>query len=94
MLTIEQTSENELLFNGRFDASQAEHVQEKLSGLTETTTLDFANLDYISSMGLGVLVGTFKQLNENGHTLVLKNLNQHVHDVFKFTRLDKIFTII
>jgi len=91
MLTIEQVSENELKFIGRFDASQQQKAADELLTKEETITIDMAGLDYISSMGLSVLVNTYKRLNESGHTVRLKNLNNHVRDVFKYTRLDQVF---
>lgn len=94
MLIIKQISENELRFIGRFDASQERKAADELLHQKETVTIDMTDLDYISSMGLSVLVNTYKRLNENGHTLKLKNLNNHVRDVFKYTRLDQIFEII
>lgn len=94
MLTIEKVSENELKFIGRFDASQESIATDELSSKHETLTIDMAALDYISSMGLGVLVNTYKRLHENGHTLRLKNLNHHIRDVFKYTRLDQVFEIV
>lgn len=93
MLTIEKKSDNELKFIGRLDASQAEKAAHHLSKKEESITIDMAGLDYISSMGLSILVNTYKRLNKNGHTVKLKNLNNHVRDVFKYTRLDQIFTI-
>lgn len=93
MLTIEKKSANELKFIGRLDASQAEKAANHLSKNDETITIDMKDLDYISSMGLSILVNTYKRLNENGHTVKLKNLNNHVRDVFKYTRLDQVFTI-
>ncbi|MDZ7719576.1 MAG: STAS domain-containing protein [Balneolaceae bacterium] len=93
MLTIEKKSANELKFKGRLDASQAEKAANHLSKSEETVTIDMSDLDYISSMGLSILVNTYKRLEKNGHTVRLKNMNDHVRDVFKFTRLDQIFTI-
>lgn len=93
MLTIEKKSANESKFIGRLDASQAEKAANHLSKKEETITIDMSDLDYISSMGLSILVNTYKRLNENGHTVKLKNLNNHVRDVFKYTRLDQVFTI-
>lgn len=94
MLTIEKASENELKFTGRFDASQAEYATKELARITETVIIDMSELEYISSMGLGILVSTFKRLEENGKTLKLKNLNNHVRDVFKFTKLDQVLEIL
>jgi len=94
MLTIEKTSDNTFMFKGRFDASQADKATQELSSQTETVTIDMAELNYISSMGLSVFVNTYKRLNENGYTLRLINLNDHVKDVFKYTRLDQVFEIV
>lgn len=93
MLTIEIKSANESKFIGRLDANQAEKAANHLSKKDETITIDMSDLDYISSMGLSILVNTYKRLNEKGHTVKLKNLNNHVRDVFKYTRLDQVFTI-
>lgn len=94
MLTIEKVSEDEVRFGGRFDASQAEKATEELSRLHGTITIDMKELDYISSMGLSVLVNVYKRLNEDGHTLRLTNLSKHVRDVFRYTRLDQVFVVI
>jgi len=94
MLNIEEVGSGELKFIGRFDASQAEKATEELAGKTETIIIDMSELEYISSMGLGILVSTFKRLEEKGHTLKLKNLNNHVRDVFKFTKLDQVLEIL
>lgn len=94
MLTIEQKNENEWKLSGRFDASQADKASGELSKSNNTITIDMADLDYISSMGLSVLVNTYKRLHENGHTLRLKNIKSHVRDIFKYTRLEQVFEII
>lgn len=94
MLTIEKISDNELKFTGRFDASQEQKAAGELLRQNDTVTIDMEELDYISSMGLSVLVNAYKRLNEEGHTVKLKNLNSHVRDVFKYTKLDQIFEII
>lgn len=93
MLTIEKKSANKLKFIGRLDASQAEKAANQLSKHEETITIDMSDLDYISSMGLSILVNTYKRLEESGNTIILKNMNNHVRDVFKFTRLDQVFTV-
>lgn len=94
MLTIEKVGENELKFSGEFDASQERLASEHLEPYMETLTLDMKDLKYISSMGLGVLVKTYNRLNKNGQVLILKNLNSHIRDIFKYTRLDQIFEFV
>lgn len=94
MLTIEKVGENELKFAGHFDASQQQVALDHLDPYEETLTIDMEELNYISSMGLGILVKTYHRLNQNGHALKLKNLNSHIRDVFTYTRLDQIFELI
>ncbi len=94
MLTIEKINDNEWKFSGRFDASQADKATKELADPSGTVTIDMAGLDYISSMGLSVLVNTYKHLNEQGFSLRLTNLNRHVRDIFKYTRLEQVFDIV
>ena len=93
MLTIEKISDNELKLIGRFDASQEEKAADELAKYSGSITLDFGELHYISSMGLSVLVNTYKRLNSDGHSVTLKNLSSHVRDVFEYTKLDMLFKI-
>ena len=91
MFKIEETSQNEIKITGEFDASQAEIVTDFLEKYNVTITLNFEELSYISSMGLGILVKNYHRLNGIGHKIILKNLNDHIKDVFKYTRLDQLF---
>ena len=55
--------------------------------------LDFGNVDYIDSGGLGALVAFQKwALQANGH-IIIKNLKGLVKDVFEAMRLTKVFDI-
>lgn len=94
MFEIEQISDKQWKFRGRMDAKQAEKAATELSGLRETATIDMKELDYISSMGLSVLMRVHKQLHDNGQQLRLSHVNKHVRDVLRFTRLDQIFVIL
>lgn len=93
MLDIKAGPQGELLFAGRFDASQVDTARKVLMSLQEGRTLDFKALDYISSAGLGTLLAAQKALAERGQGLRLVNLNAHVRDVFHFSGFDQIFEI-
>jgi anti-anti-sigma factor len=80
-------------FSGRLDAAEAEKADEELKKVTTTSTLDFKELDYISSAGLGILILHQKRLKETGNALKLKNLNKHIRDIFMYTGFDRIFEI-
>ena len=80
-------------FSGRFDAAQAEKSRTSLEGLHGSLVLDFTDLDYISSAGLSVLLVTLKRLEDEGHTLKLRNLRERIVNVFRYAGLDRVFTI-
>lgn len=93
MLKIEKKDKGFLKFTGRLGAVQSEKAEEELSELNMDLTIDMSELEYISSMGLTVLVKTHKRLNAQGYRLRIINLNNHLKDIFKYTRLDEIFDI-
>lgn len=93
MLAIKKKLDGTLAFSGRFDASQVDTAEEAFKSLEESTTLDFSELDYISSAGLGVLVATQQRLSEVGHNLTLSNMNAHIREVFQISSLDQLFII-
>lgn len=93
MFDIRKGTEGEFHLSGRLDASQVERVREELKGLTESCVVDFTNLDYISSAGMGVLLGTQKRLSGSGHSLKLVNLNRHIREIFRIAGFDNVFSI-
>lgn len=93
MFDIWRAENGNILFSGRLDASQAEKVRNILEKITESCILDFKELDYISSAGLGVLLGTQKRLSETGYNLKLINLNKHIRDIFIVAGFDFVFDI-
>ena len=93
MFDISKGHNGEILLSGRFDAAQVDRVRDELKSLTKSCTVDFANLDYISSAGMGVLLGTQKRLADAGHSLKLVNLNRHIREIFRIAGFDNVFSI-
>ena len=93
MFSISVQNGNEILLSGRLDAAQIEKVDYVLDNLQSDCVVNFQSLDYISSAGLGSLLKTHSRLKGNGHSIKLKNLNKHIREVFKYSRLDQVFTI-
>lgn len=83
----------EILLSGRFDASQVEKAKSAFNQITSSSIVDFKDLEYISSAGLGVLLMTQRRLGESGNGLKLVNLSKHIRDVFKYAGFDRIFEI-
>jgi len=55
--------------------------------------LDFAEVDFINSAGIGACVGMHNDAKGRKAKVVLHAMRANLKDVFKMTRLDKIFTI-
>lgn len=55
--------------------------------------LNFKNVEHLSSAALGMLITLDKQIKEQQGTLKLSNIRAQILEVFKITRLNKLFDI-
>ena len=55
--------------------------------------LDFCNVKFLSSAVLGLLIRVSKKIYEREGQLGLCNINPKIYEIFKITRLTKIFDI-
>ena len=55
--------------------------------------LDFQNVRFLSSAVLGLLIRISKKIYERNGQLRLCHINPKIHEIFKITRLTKIFDI-
>jgi anti-sigma B factor antagonist len=55
--------------------------------------VDFRNVGFLSSAVLGALIKVSKKVYECNGQLRLCNINPKIHEIFKITRLTKIFDI-
>ncbi len=93
MLEIQWVSDTTVQIAGRFDAAQVATAESVLDKVDKSFELDCRELEYISSAGIGVLLGTFKRLHATGGTLAMINVNPRIRQVFKYAGLDKVFRI-
>jgi anti-sigma B factor antagonist len=94
MFEIEFADEGSIYVQGRLDAAQAVKAQEFLDRVEGQCVLDLAKLEYVSSAGLGVLLKTHKRLMSAGSGIKLINVNNHIHDIFRYSGFDKLFEIV
>lgn len=84
-----------LLLSGRLDSVTAPELEsclnENLDGV-QSLVLDFADLSYISSAGLRVLLSAQKRMNRQG-SLVIRHVNPMIADVFEITGFADILTV-
>ena len=55
--------------------------------------LDFCNVEFLSSSALGLLIRVSKRICEGGGQLRLCGIKDKIYEIFKITRLNKIFDI-
>ncbi len=67
-------------------------LEDLLAGQAKVVIVDLDGVDIITSEGLGVLIRARKNISDYGGSLILCGLKGNVLDVFKMTRLDKVFT--
>ncbi len=99
-MNIEITEENggiRASFSGRLDTAVAAEVTPQFNQLAEKAdrviTLDFADLDYISSSGLRLLIGLRKTSAAKGGSVVIENMNDSIRNVFTMTGFLNLFEI-
>lgn len=93
MLDIRYGEDHRVLLVGRLDAAQAVAAQAFLDEVSSPCVIDAGGLEYISSAGLGVLLKTHKRLMAGGAGIRLVNVNPHVYDVFRYSGMDKLFSV-
>lgn len=84
-----------IALDGRLDTTTAPRLEEEIRSSIENVkklAFDFEKLEYISSAGLRVLLATQKIMNKQG-SMVIKNVNETVMDVFSVTGFVDILTI-
>jgi anti-anti-sigma factor len=80
--------------SGRIDATTSGELDATVHGLVDNgrgpVVLDFAEVDYISSAGLRVLLIALRALSAKGRKLALAALNPDVMDVVRLTGFDRL----
>lgn len=82
---------------GEVDLYTAPKLRERLEGLVEADerqiVVDLAELDFIDSTGLGVLVGALKRVREYGGDMRLRNASPSTHKILEIAGLTKLFSL-
>jgi anti-sigma B factor antagonist len=82
---------------GDVDIQTSGRLKEELNQLLDQCecdiNIDCANLSYIDSTGLGVLIGVLKRVKKNENEILITNAQQNILKLLKITGLDKIFVM-
>ena len=88
-----------IVASGEIDVATSPQLRAELSAALaaapSTVTLDFTNVSFIDSSGLGVLVGALKRIREHDGdgTLRVIHAQDAVRKVFDITGLDGLFEL-
>ncbi|MBU2491514.1 MAG: STAS domain-containing protein [Bacteroidetes bacterium] len=82
---------------GRLDASTSSSFEEKLTSIIDSgeknILINFKNLDYISSMGLRVLLQAAKKIKSNQGTISICDMKDNILEVFDIAGFTQVFQI-
>ncbi|MGD8499295.1 MAG: STAS domain-containing protein [Phycisphaerales bacterium] len=81
------------------EENQIKELEESIMPLVEEAgsgklVLNFANVQFMSSSFLGLLVKIHKRVSEQGGNLALCKVNPSIYKVFEITNLTKVFQIL
>lgn len=85
----------ELVLSGRIDTTTAPELDkaiQEIIGNAENLVFNFADIDYISSAGLRVLLTSQKTMNKQGSMKVI-HVNESVMEIFEVTGFSEILSI-
>lgn len=71
------------------EKSLMEAYAEAIGARTKSVILDFAELEYMNSGGIGLLVTLLVRANRQKQRLAAFGLNEHYRQIFELTRLDE-----
>ena len=97
-MNIIKTTEGTVLnlaLEGRLDTTTAPQLETELKGSMDGVTelnMNFEKLEYLSSVGLRVILTAQKTMNKQGK-MVIRHVNETIREVFEVTGFIDILTI-
>jgi anti-anti-sigma factor len=91
LFDIRREADGTILLSGRLDAVSAPTAREFLAGATGVARLDFRDLEYIASVGLGILIAQQRRLLDTGGGIVLTGLSAHLQEIFALAGFTDVF---
>lgn len=100
-MKIENRNENNfavLSINGNIVLEDTAKLKETVEVFIEDENLEgvilnCAEVEFVDSSGLGLIVSIYKTLLKRGRKFGLTHLNERTREIFILTKLDKILTI-
>jgi anti-sigma B factor antagonist len=98
MTTESRGTSTVLCLSGDVDMYSCSALRKTVEGLLvnggDTVLLDFGQVNFLDSSGLGTLIGLQKRANLGRAELVLCGIPPHIQKIFDVTHLSDAFTIV
>ena len=84
--------------SGEIDHHSAKKIRDDIDNAVETNRpaaliLDFGEVGFMDSSGIGLVMGRFKTMQGVGGKLIIQNPSNHIKKVMRLAGLDKIANI-
>ena len=89
-----QIIEPEGILDGTKTAEFQQQVEQSIESGVHTILIDFSNVTFMDSSGLGALVKAFKTLEAADVRLFLCSINEQIRMLFELTSMDNYFAIL
>lgn len=94
--TKRNEDEIEIFANGEIDLNNIKDLEDLLNDVTKegkNLIIDMADVRFIDSTGIGLLVKTYKVLKQENKSIEIRNAKGNVRKVFKITCLEDVFNM-
>ena len=92
-ITIENGKETVINLSGQLDTLTSVDLEKEIAPILQTVVLDGAELTYISSAGLRLLLTLQKGMKNKGGSFRLKNIQNEIMEILNITGFSHILTI-
>lgn len=87
------------MLNGEIDHHNAKEIREEIdrfiiANQPKELAIDFADISFMDSSGIGLIMGRYKLISECGGRLIVKNPRQYIKRVLKISGIERIVRIV
>lgn len=95
---LQEVVQVEFIDRNILDEANIQQIGEEITGIIDgqpspKLLISFANVDHLSSAALGTLITVNNRIKNRKGQLRLSNIDPQIYEVFKITKLDKLFQI-
>jgi anti-sigma B factor antagonist len=95
---VSDVTQVEFIDRNILDEANIHQIGEEIAGLVDASPspkllISFSSVDHLSSAALGTLITINNKVKNRKGQLRLANIDPQIYEVFKITKLDKLFQI-